>query len=156
MNAAILISQLHQISSDLQKLQDDFYIIGSSAILLAGFPLHSADDIDLLTSTRDADLLKKHWHNRKLNDYIPKDGDKFRSNFGRFIFDGFKVEVMGDLELNTEGIWQKVRVNDFLRIETEKISIKIPTIAEQIRILKAFGRPKDLEKVKLIEKNEAQ
>lgn len=156
MNTATLVSFLNQITPELAMLQDDFYIIGSSAIVLAGFSLESVDDIDLLTSTRDADLLKKHWHHRKLNDYIPKDGDKFRSNFGRFIFDGFKVEVMGDLELNTERIWQKVRVNDFLRIKTEKISIKIPTIAEQIRILKAFGRPKDLEKVKLIEKNEAK
>ncbi|MFN3849266.1 MAG: nucleotidyltransferase domain-containing protein [Spirosomataceae bacterium] len=156
MNTTTLISFLNQIHSELSNLQDDYYIIGSSAIVLAGIPLQAVDDIDILTSTRDADSLKSLWHNRKLNDYTPKDGDKFRSNFGRFIFEGFKVEVMGDLELNTDGIWQKVRVNDFLRIETEKISLKIPTIAEQIRILEAFGRSKDLAKVKLIQNHEAQ
>ena len=141
------------LSNDLSKLQDPFYIIGSSALVLAGIPLETTDDIDLLTSNRDADYLKKLWQAHKLREYSPKDSDKFRSDFGRFRWEGVLVEVMGDLEVFDTGNWQKLEITDYFEVSIHQLSIRIPTLREQERIFRLFGRAKDLAKADLITKH---
>lgn len=44
------------IANDLAQLKDAFYVVGSSALVLAGIPLETIEDVDLLTSNRDADF----------------------------------------------------------------------------------------------------
>lgn len=140
------------LSDDLSKLQDPFYIIGSSALVLAGIPLEITEDIDLLTSTQDADLLKNHWQANKVGEYTPKDSDKFRSNFGRFQWNAVLVEVMGDLEIFHEGTWQKLLIDEYFEVSINQLSIRIPTLKEQERIFRFFGRAKDLAKADIITK----
>jgi len=43
-------------------------------------------------------------------------------------------------------------VNNFKTIPLADSQIKIPTLAEQIRILQLFGRPKDINKIVLVKK----
>ena len=141
------------LSDDLSKLQDPVYIIGSSALVLAGIPLEKTDDIDLLTSHRDAEYLKNHWQGNRLGEYSPKDADKFRSNFGRFQWEKILVEVMGDLEVFDNGEWKKLQINDYFEISINQLSVRIPTLKEQGRIFRLFGRPKDLVKAEIIIKH---
>lgn len=140
------------LSDDLSKLQDPFYIIGSSALVLAGIPLEITEDIDLLTSTQDADLLKNHWQANKVGEYTPKDSDKFRSNFGRFQWDSILVEVMGELEVFHKGMWQKLQIDEYFEVSINQLSIRIPTLKEQEKIFRLFGRAKDLAKADIITK----
>ncbi len=139
------------IEKDLIQLKDDFYVIGSSALVLAGIPIETVDDIDLLTSNRDADLLKELWIDNFQADYQPKEENKFKSNFGRFHINDFKIEVMGDLAVKLIEDWQKVEVKDSISVVIQNLVIKIPTISEQMRILNSFGRKKDLEKIKFVQ-----
>ena len=143
---------INLLSNDLSKLQDPFYIIGSSALVLAGIPLEITDDIDLLTSHRDADFVKECWQANKMKEYSLKDSDKFRSNFGRFHWDTILVEVMGELEVFDGREWQKLQIKDYFEINIHQLSIKIPTLKEQERIFRHFGRAKDLAKADLITK----
>lgn len=139
------------LSDDLLQLQDPFYLIGSSALILAGIPLKTSDDIDLLTSYRDAIFLKKHWQANKVDTYSPKDADKFRSNFGRFQWDKILVEVMGNLEVFHEEKWQRLIVKEYFEIDINHLKIRIPTLKEQHRVFCLFGREKDLAKaVKIV------
>jgi hypothetical protein len=140
------------LSHDLTKLQDPFYIIGSSALVLAGIPLETPDDIDLLTSTQDANLLKNHWQANKVEEYAPKDSDKFRSNFGRFQWDSILVEVMGELEIFENQEWKKLVIDEYFEVSINQLSIRIPTLKEQERIFRFFGRAKDLAKADIITK----
>lgn len=141
------------LSDDLLQLQDPFYLIGSSALILAGIPLKTSDDIDLLTSYQDASFLRKHWQANKVDIYSPKDEDKFRSNFGRFQWDKILVEVMGNLEVFHEEKWQRLSINAYLEVKINQLSIKIPTLEEQHRVLCLFGRDKDLAKADKIVKH---
>lgn len=141
------------LSDDLSKLQDPVYIIGSSALVLAGISLETTDDIDLLISHRDAEYLKNHWQSNKLGEYLPNDADKFRSNFGRFQWDKILVEVMGDLEVFDNDEWLKLQINEYFEISINQLSIRIPTLKEQERIFRLFGRPKDLAKADKIIKH---
>ena len=49
------------IADGLAQLQDTCYVVGSSALVLAGIELENIDDVDLLTSNRDAAFLKQLW-----------------------------------------------------------------------------------------------
>ena len=141
------------LSEDLSKLQDPVYIIGSSALVLAGIPLETNNDIDLLSSQADANFLKKHWKTNKIETYEPQDSDKFRSDFGRFQWDTVLVEVMGDLEIFHKGSWQKLQITEYFEISINQLTIRIPTLKEQERVFRLFGRPKDLVKADKITKH---
>lgn len=139
------------IANDLAQLKDTFYVVGSTALVLAGIPLETIDDVDLLTSNRDADFLKYLWQSNKLIDYSPAHADKFLSNFGRFKINKSLVEVMGELKVFHENKWQTLEIKEWQEVEiNEKLRIKIPTLAEQYRIFTLFGREKDLKKANLI------
>lgn len=138
------------IVNDLQHLNDPSYIIGSCALFLSGIPIEKVSDIDLLVSSKDADFLKRNWANRMQN-YSPDGAHLFRSNFGRYRFEEFDVEVMGNLQVCKGGQWISLRVNEFNTIAIGSHSIRIPTLKEQHRIFTFFGREKDLWKARLIE-----
>jgi len=136
----------------MATLQDDFFVIGSSALILSDIPMiNHTEDIDLLTSSRDADQLKELLKNKRI-DYKPTETTRFKSNFARFGFDELDLEVMGDLEVYIKGQWRKVKVDRFKEVRVGESKIKIPTLAEQVRILQLFGRQKDIDKVTLLKK----
>lgn len=56
---------------------------------------------------------------------------------------------MGGLEVNHDGTWQALTVKSYYTLDSH-YDYKIPTIEEQERILKFFGRPKDIQKIELL------
>ncbi|AFD05628.1 nucleotidyltransferase family protein [Solitalea canadensis] len=149
-----IIGFLESISESLQLLEDDFYLIGSGALVMERIEIDKVNDIDLLTSERDADKLKKIWNDKLSQGYIPADGQLFKSNFGRFRFNTFDLEVMGDLAVNTQNGWHNLRINEYLTVNIAGLSLRIPTLLEQYRVFKLFGRPKDLHKAQLIKNSD--
>jgi hypothetical protein len=147
-----LLENLNKISKDLKTLRDDYFIIGSSGLVLAGVELILIDDLDILTSTNDAELLKILWKDYLIENPVTEDNDKFKSHFCQYYFDGIKIEIMGDLMVNFDNIWQRLFIDEFIEVELSDFSVKIPTLTEQERILRIFGRKKDLEKISLIKK----
>ncbi len=136
----------------MATLQDDFFVIGASALILSEIPMiNHTEDLDLLTSSRDADQLKELLKENRI-DYKPAETTRFKSNFARFRFDELDLEVMGDLEVYIKGQWRKVKVDRFKEVHIGQSKIKMPTLSEQVRILQLFGRQKDLDKVLLLKK----
>jgi hypothetical protein len=129
--------------------RDPWHVIGSAAVRLAGADATVAD-LDLLTSAADADRLAEAWAARRESAYRPAGADRFRSRFGRYRFAAMPVEVMGALELDPGDGWQPVTVGEATIVRVDGIDVPVPTIAEQIRILESFGRPKDLERAALL------
>lgn len=136
---------LEEASFGLQVLKDDFFIIGSAALILSDIQL-CTNDIDILVSDRDAEYLKSLWSKRnKLIDGSPT--EKFRSNFSRYSFQDIDIEIIGDLEVNVQNKWEKLIIHNFNYFEISKLKIKIPTLEEMKRVLSMFGREKDLKKI---------
>jgi hypothetical protein len=146
-----IIAVLKEAHPAFIQLQDEFFIIGSSALILSGVPVRDTKDIDLLTSSRDAKRLKTLWKEKKMN-YHPVEINRFKSDFARFHFGLLDIEVMADLEVYSKGQWRKVTVNNFRTVPLNLFQIKIPTLADQVRILQLFGRPKDADKIALVKK----
>lgn len=76
----------------------------------------------------------------------------FRSNFSRYNFSLLDIEILGELEVKKNNNWERLIIQDYTVISKDEIEIKLPTIKEQERILRLFGRDKDIFKLNFIEK----
>jgi len=129
---------------------DPWTLIGSAAAWLAGAEVTVAD-LDVLTSAGDAQTLIGQWRTRRDASWIAEGSDRFRSRFARFGFPGMPVEVMGGLELCGANGWEPVQVGERVMVDVAGLAVPIPSLAEQVRILQGFGRPKDMRRAALLQ-----
>lgn len=130
--------------------RDPWWIIGSAAMRLGGIAQTEPADVDLLCSTGDAERLIAAWQENIDIAYTPHGSDRFRSCFARFRHLPMPLEVMGDLQVRVGPDWQPVRVESSQQVRCDDHAVTLPTWQEQIRILRLFGRDKDLAKADLI------
>ncbi len=146
-----LVAALVATVPDLHRCcRDPWVVIGSSAAWLSGAAVQVAD-LDVLASVRDVQTMAAHWQAHRDADHVAADSPRFRSRLERFFFSGFPVEVMGKLEVGGPQGWMPVRIGAVTRVQIAGVSVPIPTRAEQIRVLRSFARPKDFERVALLE-----
>lgn len=138
---------LQRLEPDLAGLSEPWTLIGSAALILAGAPWPTCEDVDILTSAPGAERLEQLWSYHRLADYRLDDTQPFRSRFSRYAFEAGAVEVMGDLHLRTTRGWAPVEVRETRQVGFAGGLWLIPSLEEQARILRAFGRPKDLQKL---------
>lgn len=143
-----IISLLISVKSDLNALEDHFYIIGAGGLHLLDKPVGDTQDIDIVVSVRDAEVLKKRWKQHRIETPLTKEDELFKSNFSRYDFGVMDIEVMGRLQINKNGVFETLTINEFTAIPLgADFSVKVPTVAEFKRILMLFGREKDLQKL---------
>ena len=137
MTAAEVEALFQQVAPDLNALASPWALIGSGALILLGAPLDEAGDLDVVTNVEGAGRLRAAWAGW-LEPGEPKAPDgPFRSDdFARYATPWGPVEVMGGLKV---------------RGRVLELSGPLPSAADQLRILRLFGRPKDLEKAALLE-----
>lgn len=125
------------VAPDLDAFAAPWSLIGSGALVLLGVPLAEAADLDVVTGVDGAGRLRAAWAGW-LAPGEPKAPDgPFRSDdFARYVTPWGPVEVMGGLRI---------------RGRLLEPSRPIPAAEEQLRILRLFGRPKDLQKAAQLE-----
>ncbi|XUU59785.1 hypothetical protein ACRAQ6_09405 [Erythrobacter sp. HA6-11] len=137
-------STLALVAKEMAMARDPWWIIGSAAVVLhGGDPGHIAD-VDVLVSRRDLEELYT-----TLPLLNSPDGAKrmFRSElFGLWQEPPVEVEFMAGLEVSTNDRWEPVRPMSRMAVQCGEIALFVPDKAELIAILKAFGRPKDLQR----------
>jgi hypothetical protein len=137
---------LAQISRIAPRLQDDWWIIGSAAIALAGVAVE-VPDVDLLLSERDARMLLTDWASPKV---ATEGQERFRSVYGAHTGTPIPIEIMGRLEVNVEAQWVPVAPTTRERIELPHGAVYIPDASDQLALLLMFRRPQDLVRAKML------
>ena len=145
-----ITQSLASITVELQEISPDFYVIGASAMILSGIEVGETADIDILTTEMNSCKLQHLLKTYMEISTQTKEDDLFRSNFARFKLPLMDIEVMGDLQIKKNDIWQSVCVKEYKEIFIGNLIIKIPTIEEQKRILSLFGREKDLKRILIL------
>jgi hypothetical protein len=137
---------LAEIARISARLQDDWWIIGSAAIALAGVAIE-VPDVDLLLSERDARMLLVDWAVAKES----TDGvDRFRSVYGEHTRTPIPIEIMGRLEVCIEDQWVPVTPTTRERIDLAGGTVYMPDTADQLALLLMFRRPKDLVRAEML------
>ena len=143
---------LGRLAPALEALDEPWVFIGSAALMILGLPLEDCADLDVLTTTTGAQRLERAWSAWRAADYGPDPAAPFRSRFSRYEVDEGAFEVMGDLKLRTPRGWRPVWPEAIERRAFRGGLWPIPTAADQLRILRLFGRPKDLAKATWLER----
>lgn len=130
--------------------RDPWVVIGSAAAWLVGADV-SVADLDVLTSVRDAEALRDRWQMQRDAAHHPADAARFRSRFSRYLLSGLPIEVMGGLEVFGADGWKPLQINRIVQMNVAGLSIPVPSVAEQIRVLQGFGRPKDLARIAVLQ-----
>jgi len=125
------------VAPDLDAFAAPWSLIGSGALILLGAPIDEAADLDVVTGVDGAGRLAAAWAGWQ-EPTPPKEPDgPFRSeHFARYVTPWGHLEVMGGLRVRGRPL---------------DVSGPIPGGAEQLRILRLFGRPKDLAKAAVLE-----
>ena len=141
---------LERLAPDLDALTEPWTIIGSTALMILGFPVAQCPDVDILTTTRGAEQLHDRWGGHVLAGYTPPEAP-FRSRFARYGLPEGAVEVMGDMLVRRADHWIEVQPG---RVEWHSFGRHdwpVPSGGDQLRILNLFGRPKDLARAVRLE-----
>lgn len=145
----VIIASVAKLApSFAQSSRDPWWLIGSTAMLLAGVDDVLPHDIDVLASKRDADAFIARHGDLLERDHRPAGDERFRSRFARFRFAPLPVEVMGGLQVRRGDAWMPVRIEATRMVDCAGAVVPIPTPDEQLRLFEWFGRDKDIDKAR--------
>ena len=147
MLAALGLS-LDRLMASVPPDADDWWLIGSTAALLAGIAL-MPDDVDLFGGTATLDAVVRNLGGATVSG---SPSQHFRSTpFCRITIEGgLPIEVMGDLEVGRDGQWRPLRIRTRIPVSFGSGQVYVPDLAEQAAIFELFGRPKDMAKAALV------
>ncbi|MEO1028476.1 MAG: hypothetical protein AAFX02_05400 [Pseudomonadota bacterium] len=140
------VLSLKLLSRFLSECRDPWWVFGSAAIALCGFNPFGVRDIDVLVSMRDTErLMKAH----SLVNIADGGNSKMRSDvFLRAKLGSVPVEIMSNFMIQSQNGWKLLAPATRVEIDVEGASLFVPDVNEQIDILYALGRPKDLARAR--------
>ena len=148
MLACDLRETLVMTAGAMRDAHDPWWVISSAAVALHGVTPIEVGDVDVLMSVGDA---------RRMMDrlgVVPiEDGASllFRSTlFGRWTMPPLVVEIMAGFHVATSAGWAEVLPRTRVPIFVDERVVYVPDRAELAEMLRLFGRPKDLERVRLL------
>ncbi len=123
-------------------------MIGGAAFLAHGVGSGVLKDVDVLVGTADAETLSK-----SLDVTVLERGGstRFRSSH-YFSWDAgpVPIEFMAGLHVRKDGHWHPVLPQSRVRKQIGEIEVYVPEAGELVNIARLFGRPKDLERARLL------
>jgi hypothetical protein len=143
-----LAETLEQISPDLEAMAEDWWLIGSAALVLSGVNLTNVQDVDILTTPAGAAFLAERW-GTVLAPAGPS--EKFRSAvFLQRSDTPLPIDIMAGFEVNTADGWQGVKPRTRVALAWLDGLYFAPSHVELADMLGLFGRPKDQERAALL------
>lgn len=146
-----LAGLLNRLAPDLDGLGEPWVVFGSAALMIRGLDEAAIPDLDILTTEGGAAKLERSWIGWRLAGYSPNPDDPFLSRFSRYCAPEGVVEVMGSLRHRTGEAWTPVTVAATDQVAFAGRTWPVATATEQVRILRLFGRPKDLTRAARLE-----
>ncbi|MEW5685179.1 MAG: hypothetical protein AB1942_09690 [Pseudomonadota bacterium] len=137
MDRAEVEALFENVAPDLDAFAAPWSLIGSGALVLVGAPIDEAADLDVVCGVQGAARLRAAWSDWLEPGEAKTPDGPFRSDdFARYVTPWGAVEVMGGLKVRGRAL---------------DVAGPIPPAGDLLRILRLFGRPKDLEKAARVE-----
>jgi hypothetical protein len=144
-----LAETLTMVAEAASAATDGWWIIGSAALVLHGRRVPHVRDVDLMMSAADAEQLLRRVGGQ------PRAADahkKFRSLvFGTWTEPPVPVEIFGGFSLAGPGGWREVSLSSRESVDVGGRRLFVPSVEELALLLHTFGRPKDLERARILE-----
>ena len=142
--AAALVETLSMLAQAVQDAEDDWWLIGSAAVVLHGGQIPHVKDVDLMMSARDAEASLRRVGGQGGG---AEPSERFQSDiFGVWSAPPIPIEIFGGFRLAAAGEWQEVTFATREPVAVGNACVFVPSAAELVRLLHSFGRAKDLER----------
>ncbi len=132
----------------MHDARDPWWVISSAAVALHGVAAVKVADVDVVTSVEDARRVMA-----RLGVGPAKESASlmFRSTvFGQWKAPPLMVEIMAGFHVMTASGWTEVIPRTRVPMLVEEAIVYVPDRVELAEMLRLFGRPKDLERVRLL------
>ena len=148
MLAADLRETLVMTVDVMRDARDPWWVISSAAVALHGVAPIEVGDVDVLMSVGDA---RRAMDGLGVVPTKDRASSLFRSTlFGRWETPPLVVEIMAGFHVTTSAGWTEVLPRTRVSVPLDRRVVYVPDRAELVGILRMFGRPKDLERVRLL------
>ncbi|MES2421223.1 MAG: hypothetical protein V4595_07970 [Pseudomonadota bacterium] len=148
MLAPDLRKTLVMVAEAMRDARDPWWVIASAAVALHGVTPIEVGDVDLVMSVGDACRLMDALGITPIEDGA---SSLFRSTlFGRWKTPPLVVEIMAGFHVATAAGWTEVLPRTRMPVFVEGAVVYVPERVELAEMLRLFGRPKDLERVRLL------
>ena len=129
-----------ELVARIMPVDADWWIIGSSALLLGGIDV-DPKDIDVFAASDMIEAARLALGAQAM----PSRSDLFRSTpyFQAAPEGGLEIDFMGGLEVYVTGLWARLHIESKQEVTIGSATLFIPSLKEQADILRLFGRPKD-------------
>jgi len=121
---------LRQIARQLDAAGVRYRVVGGASPALHGVPL-IVNDIDIEPDAAGAYAFQAHFPEHVLEPVALREGDAYRSYFGRFDFDGVTVEVMGDLHRREGARWAPTSAVTETMVDLDGVPVRVSTLEEE-------------------------
>jgi len=140
---------LEAIAGDVAALTEDWWLIGSAAMVLMGVDLAAIDDVDILTTPAGARALAARWGVQPTS---PGPSERFDSEvFFQRSDTPLAVEVMAGFRVKAAaGAWTPVLPNNRVALVGPGGTWFAPSRSELLDMLALFGRAQDAERAVLL------
>jgi hypothetical protein len=146
-----LAETLAMVGAIAEGATDPWWIIGSAAVVLHGGAVARVRDVDLMMSARDAERFLRRVGAE------PRRGtgdQRFRSAvFGTWLGPPVPVEAFGGFDIAVDATWRTVELDTREAVTVAGARIHVPSREELVRLLRSFGRAKDLERARVLERS---
>lgn len=144
-----LTATLALLAPYLSELREPWWLLGSAAMRLHGAGPLVPGDVDLLVSRADAPILLA----RLGLPLAPgSKSDRFRSElFACWRAAPLPVEILAGFHVRAGEAWEEVRPRSRVAVPLPSGTVYVPDVPELIALCHRFGRPKDMERISLLE-----
>jgi hypothetical protein len=144
-----LAETLAQLAPDLNALAEDWWLIGSAAVVLWGVGLAAIDDVYIRTTPAGAAALAQRWGPAATAASGPS--EKFRSQvFFQRTDTPLPVDVMAGFEVKAAAGWTPVRPRTRVALAWLGGVYFAPSHVELLDMLTRFDRPQDRRRAALL------
>ncbi|RZL69985.1 MAG: hypothetical protein EOP66_17070 [Sphingomonas sp.] len=148
MFACDLRETLVMTADAMRDAHDPWWVISSAAVALHGVAPIEVGDVDVLMSVGDA---RRAMDGLGVVPTKDRASSLFRSTlFGRWETPPLVVEIMAGFHVATGSGWTEVLPRTRVPIFVDERVVYVPDRAELAEMLRLFGRPKDLERARLL------
>lgn len=130
---------IRRIAAALNAASIPYTVVGGASAALRGLPL-SVKDIDIQTTAEGAYRFAEIFSASNVGPVTLSDNGAYRSHFGRFIFDGVDVEVMGDQERWQNGRWVNTMALTQEAVDLDSVPVSVAWLEEEVLAYIRRGR----------------
>lgn len=139
---------LVSVAAAMQPGRDPWWIVGSAALALLEVSPVRVAAIDVLLSVRDARKILPAIGVEPIREV---ERETFRSEvFATWRGNAMRVDFMAGVQTRNDGKWEDLVLQPRQAISVNGAHVFVPSVVELLGMLVGFGRPKDLERVRLL------